>query len=111
MSEQPMSRRKSWGRRAWDDHGSLLIVLVLVMASAMAGSEWRDVKTLQQMKALIASYDQRIEYLNGRLKIRTDENIQLSKLCAVSGIKIDSTEKKVDEVLNQTRKLIEESPK
>lgn len=107
MSDQPLSRRKSWGRRAWDEHGSLLIVLILVMASFMAGSEWRDTKTLIQIKAIIAANDQRIEYLSGRLKVRTDENIALAKICTASGIKADSTSDKVEQVLDQTKKLIE----
>lgn len=101
-------RRKGYVRRKWDEKGSLLIILIVVMFTFWVGGEYTDFKATHRLQLVLTNVEKENERLMNRLRIRTDENLELSRQLALCGAK--ATEK-ADQVLDKADTILKEKDK
>lgn len=101
-------RRKGYVRRKWDEKGSLFIILIVVMFTFWVGGEYTDFKATHRLQIVLDKAEKENIRLMDRLRIRTDENLELSRLLATCGVKATD---KADLVLDKADTLLKDKEK
>lgn len=111
-------RKQGRARRAWDQHGSKMILAIIVLTTWIISAEWSDQKNRLIIGSLVSSQERIIEKMRDRLRTVHDANIvlagELAKAQGKSGAALDkATEavKKADTVLEEIKKSTSEEPK
>jgi len=111
-------RKQGRARRAWDQHGSKMILAIIVLTTWIISAEWNDQKNRLVIIDLVASHERIIDKMRDRLRTVHDANIflagELAKAQGKSGVALDkATEavRKADTVIEEIKKSNSEETK
>lgn len=78
MSDEELARRQSKTRRAWDHHGSWLLLVVIATSCFMAGSQFNASSTGRTIQVIMESHERQDQQRIARIRELNDANINLT---------------------------------
>lgn len=77
-----MSRETPKAKRAWDNHGSWILLAIIGVSCFMAGSQFNAASTGETVRVLVESYERQDALRTARIRELNDENRALSQRLA-----------------------------
>lgn len=74
-----MSRETPKVKRAWDNHGSWILLAVIGVSCFMAGSQFNAASTGETVRILVESYERQDATRQARIRELIDENLRLTR--------------------------------
>ncbi|TWI48060.1 hypothetical protein IQ22_04253 [Pseudomonas duriflava] len=100
-----MAREQSKTRRAWDNHGSWLLLFIVAISCFMGGSTFNASSTGQTIKIITDSYERQDAARIARIRELTDQNLALTKqvsdLAHTTAMKADEAAEKASKALDK----------
>lgn len=111
-------RQPGRGRRAWEQHGSKMILAIIVLTTWIVSAEWNDRKNQIIVADIVSSTERQMTDMRARLRVVHDNNMKLAADLAVAqgktGAALDKATdvvRKADTVLEEIKKSTSEEPK
>ena len=77
-----MARETPKVKRAWDAHGSWILLVVIGVSCFMAGSQFNAASTGKTVQILVESYERQDATRQARIRELNDENLRLTRQIA-----------------------------
>lgn len=74
-----MSRDTPKAKRAWDNHGSWILLAIIGVSSFMAGSQFNAASNGETVRILVESYERQDTHRQARIRELNNENLRLTR--------------------------------